>query len=124
MSPDIPRVRVVTLSNAVTVRIHDDEWRITTSGTWNQGALEFQARRGFLFVRQHADGRVLVYGGLNTRWTSEHNLRAGEIVSPREGDALTTSNDVVEAIMRTALALGATERFARDIIARLPPVEI
>jgi hypothetical protein len=73
-------------------------------------------------VRQHADGRMIVYGGYDysSAWASERDIVV------RAGELLEAGGDPVEAIRRTGLTLttdtdeaGVAEA-VRDCIGDLP----
>lgn len=81
----------ITLTNRPPVKITVDDWPIlaeATSRDWD-GEHEFQASRTSkmaLRVRQHQDGRVIVYGSYahSTNWQTERNvsIRRGELLEP------------------------------------------
>lgn len=111
------RKRVITLTNAPPVSIRHEEWPAIVFSKWYPGG----ARKGWMYIRRHSDGRTLVYAGLDTRLDTPHPgeraLRAGELVAAG-------SPDLGDAIARVAAAVGADHEFAQNMIARLPPVEI
>ena len=108
--------RTITLTDRPPVKISEDAWPVIAEGRWWEGQYDFQAHRdGWLKVRQHADGRTLVYGAYNTAYQTEHDLRGGELL--REGD------DIAAAINRVAETCRATECAAK-CIADLPAEEL
>lgn len=120
-----PRYRVITLSAGPPVRIRQDEWPVIAVERSHPREYHPHVRRvhdpraralrkRWLFVRRHADGRTLVYGGTDTIW-DVRIMRAGELVP---------ASDVAGAITRVARDIGGSAQFARDAIARLPPVEL
>lgn len=130
-----PKTRTITLTGRRPVRIREDEWPIVAEGSyeWWDNAHRSQANRSveiWLRVRQHADGRAIVYGGYDymTRWQGEEgrDVRAGVLLEP--GD------DLVRVIARVGDQLAdriAGERGAdrlQDVIdeciADLPAEEI
>lgn len=123
--------RTITLTNRPPVRIDDEAWPIIAESKWYEGQYEFQANRsGWLKVRQHADGRTLVYGGFDSNWPNERSRRGGELLIP-PGDGPLTPDDgrtidgvaLVQAIRRVAETVGA-EECAANCIADLPADEI
>lgn len=117
--------RTITLTGRRPVTISEDAWpeiARATGDNYNgtdparhaqaarQGELDEYAIR----VRQHADGRAIVYGTYGEGWRSSHDGldRAGEIVPAGE--------PVETAISRVAATLGAPPHLAADAIAALP----
>lgn len=108
--------RVITLTNAPPVRVRDEQWPLIASSFLYDGRSAHQSERSrWLRVRRHEDGRVIVYGGLDTRINGERGLRGGEILADGE--------NVAAAIRRVAASVDAAE-IAIDCIADLPPVEL
>lgn len=126
--------RTITLTDRPPVRITDAEWPTLASGTfeWHDNQYRFQANRTrdiFVKVRQHADGRVLVYAGYDTSsaWQGETGDRH------RTGELLEAGGDIIAALHRVAdelatRALGAHANEIRDCmnecIADLPAQDI
>ncbi len=110
MATTEPKQRTITLTNAAPVRIRDIDWPILSQSTWDDDA---DTLTWWLKVRQHADGRALVYGGRDH--DSEPDVRGGELVE--------TGGDIVGAIRRVAATVGAKE-CGDECIARLPAVEL
>lgn len=126
------KTRTITLTSRPPVRIREDEWPIVAYEWWDN-AHRSQANRSveiWLRVRQHADGRAIVYGGYDymTPWQGEEQLRV------RVGDLIGPGDDLVRAIQRVGAELA--DRIAgkpgaqrlRDVIdaciADLPAEEI
>lgn len=124
--------RTITLTNHPPVKINDDEWPCIAVATFKNydGQYESQANRtwsGYLRVRQHADGRALIYG----RYTFDSNfqnersidLKAGELTAPGA-----TSADIVDTIRRVHTRINVDSvdwsRLADECIANLPAQEI
>ena len=107
--------RTITLTDRPPVRIEDTEWPVIAQSKWFEGPYDFQANRsGWLKIRQHADGRVIVYGGYDTNWQNENSKRAGFLIpAGRE------PQDWINAIHNTARIVNAS--CADDCIANLPP---
>lgn len=108
------KTRVITMSRRAPIRIRDAEWPILAEVSWS--AEEGQDAGGWLKVRRHADGRVVVYGGDSSHRRFPDDLRAGELVA--------AGADVVAAIMLIAAELGAPHSITRSAIAQLPPEEV
>ena len=80
----------ITLTGRAPVRIRKADWPIVAKATaWN-GEIEAQAdRHSQLIVRQHADGRAVVYGvfrsprATSRRWTSRSRGRSSLAVNTR-----------------------------------------
>lgn len=110
------KTRTITLTDRPPVRIIEAEWPTIASATDYEGQHECQADRHWrLTVRQHADGRAIVYGVYATRWQGEHDRHAGEL--------LEAGADIIAAIKRIGEEVG-TERSVRECIADLPAVEL
>ncbi len=110
-----PKYRTITLTDRAPVRIRDDRWEVIASGLWFEGQYDFQANRSdWLKVRQHADGRTLVYGGYNTKYQGGTSLRGGEL--------LAKGADIAAAINRVAETIGA--QCAAECIANLPAEDL
>ena len=111
-----PTTRTITLTDRPPVKIKDVDWDVIAESKWFEGQYDFQANRsGWLKVRQHADGRTIVYGAYDTRFQTEVSLRGGEL--------LDKGADIAAAINRVAETCNATE-CAADCIADLPAEEI
>jgi hypothetical protein len=113
------KTRTITLSNRPPVRIRDDEWQLIASADWHDGdqGLRCRAHRtAWLKVRQHDDGRTIVYAGYDSDFSSERDLRAGLLLAP--------ADDVVSAIREVAARIERLAELADRAIADLPAEEI
>lgn len=122
------KTRTITLTGRPPVKINEDEWPRIAKGEHSDhdNEYEFQANRKWkdgLIVRQHADGRALVYGyslyDTQFRGESDYAYRGGYL--------LDAGADIPAAIRRVAAELverGAPERLvtvvAHECIADLP----
>lgn len=106
---------IITLTDRPPLRVRKSEWPVIARADAHNGREhESQAnRRWTLRVRQHSDGRTVVYGTYDSQWQGEHGARAGELMGAR--------GDVVAAIRRVADAIDAPDRLAQECIADLPP---
>ena len=107
----------IRLTGRRPVEVDDDEWPIVASAKWHDGEVEWEADRVWrLVVREHEDGRAIVYGTYSTAYPGEHDRRGGEVV-PAGGD-------IPEAIYRVAEHLGFDRRLAEEAIGDLPAEEL
>ena len=126
----------ITLTDRPPVKITEADWPVIADGSWKDwdNTYEFQANRtwaAWLKVRQHADGRTIVYGGYSytTQFQNESgaSYREGQMITPSaedypeaaQGDYWTgqTVIDAIHAVgERLAERSGQAEHFA-DIIA-------
>lgn len=126
----------ITLTGRKPVTIVKKDWPVVASATEEEWDNQYkvQANRTAIFkltVRQHADGRAIVYGvhSYDSQYQGEHgrDVRGGELL---EKDA-----DIPVAILRVAAELearmpdgqwsrGYWPRLAHECTADLPAVEI
>ena len=107
----------ITLTDRQPVRISKDEWPIIASARDWDNEHESQAnRRWKLNVRQHEDGRCIVYGIYDTAWQNESDKRGGQLV-----DHIA---EVPAVIKDVSEYLGFDETLADHCIADLPAVRI
>ena len=104
----------ITLTARAPVTIVKDDWPIIARASDHDGQVESQADRTWrLAVRQHDDGRAVVYGVHDTNWQSERCRRGGEMLAAGE--------DIPAAIARVAATVGA-EEIAAECVSDLPAV--
>ena len=132
METNAPKKRTITLSGRPPVKIVEEDWPEIAVGSrkdWD-GQYDFQANRtwkDFIRVRQHEDGRAIVYGvsDYDTLFQGEKGYcyKAGKLLTPGE--------DIPSAIYTVAnhlAELGGPEielnRIAEECIADLPAEEI
>jgi len=122
----------ITLTGKPPVKINKADWPILAEASDNDthgaqiGNEPNRETDWWLKVRQHADGRTIVYGvySYDTHFQGERRDDA------RRGELLEPGADVLEGIQRVASDLeeyvkdGAFARLAQECIANLPAVEI
>jgi hypothetical protein len=131
----------ITLTGRAPVKITKEDWPVIASSgdTWHDGQIECQANRTKawkLIVRQHADGRTLVYGvfASTSQFQGEGsvNVCGGELltVEGTTADKVGDTEPIIAAIFRVGVDMhkrsGAVEfaRLAYECIADLPAVEL
>lgn len=112
--------RTITMTGRRPVRICNTDWPCIADATDHDGQIECQANtEWYLPVRQHADGRAIVYGaceaGNGGQYASFRPSRAGEMLAP--GD------DIAAAIHRVAVGCDC-ECIADECVADLPAESI
>jgi hypothetical protein len=71
----------VTVSGLPPVRIQTERWPVIAHAQCSNAAFKFQdGHMGHLAVRQHSDGRTLVYGVLEIRTPEKHERQAGRLL--------------------------------------------
>jgi hypothetical protein len=118
-----PTTRTITLTDRAPVEIVDDHWPVIAESRAHDGMIAVQAnRRWWMKVRQHADGRVIVYGAYLTQWQGEIDRRDGEVLDEiRKPVAATSRSSVLVATIRqVGQSLGAPSSMVRELIANLP----
>lgn len=142
-----PKTRTITLTDRPPVRIREAEWPIIASARGDsyrgdpsrhsQALRQGECDEYWLRVRQHADGRTIVYGVLDAAiaaWRQPaggESRRGGVLLTPPEGRA-TDPRDVtpiiwpgiIDAIRRVGEDCHLPESVIRECIADLPAEEI
>lgn len=120
----------ITMSETAPVSIDPEAWPLIADADRHDGAVEVQANTKWAIrVRQHADGRRLIYG-----WQSAGNggkpagyrpLYAGYLVEWPSGDGRQAKSDeaTIRAIRRVAGVIG-DEQLGAECIADLPAQEL
>lgn len=125
--------RTITLTDRAPVKIEErhwpevaaatgDSWRGTDPGKYRQARDFGEVDTYAIRVRQHADGRVLVYATVNAAAAAWHQPARGE--SYRGGELVAAGSTIPLVIRRVGEAAGIPERVIRDCIANLPAEEI
>lgn len=118
----------ITLTDRTPVKITKEEWPIIASAKWHDGReVESQSnRRNTLIVRQHNDGRTIVYGIYDSNWQGEKSRRGGELITVGGASEETVGDTttIIAAIRRVAEGLGFSGELAQECIADLPAEEI
>lgn len=109
--------RTITLSNRPPVKIVEDDWPVLAVGSYEHfdGQIRAQATRTkelTVRVRQHADGRAIVYGVYE--YSTAH--QGERDVTWRVGYLLTPTGDIMQAIRRVGSEL--SERDVDEDIVR------
>jgi hypothetical protein len=112
---EVKKLRI-TLTDRPPVLIVVDDWPVIAKASNFSGQYESQADRKWrIKVRQHRDGRAIVYGAAESQWAGETERRAGELLEP--------GADIPAAIKRVA-ADSECEHLAQACIANLPDEEL
>ena len=123
------KTRTITLTNRRPVKIVEEEWPIVAKATgdsyascdysrYQQARSQGELDEFYLRVRQHADGRAIVYGLLAgaKAWTGTDSWKGGELVA--------AGGDIAGAIRSVGTSGGFPESVINDCIAALPAEEI
>lgn len=114
---DNEKTRTITLFDRRPVKIREAEWPVIARASDHDNQYEFQAnRRWNLRVRQHADGRAIVYGTYDTAFQHEANRAGGELLEAGE--------DVAATVARVAKRLGFADHIAEACVADLPAEDL
>ena len=132
------KTRKITLTDRPPVKISEAVWPVIVSARRHDGKVECQANREwYLTVREHRDGRRIVYGsevaGNGGAYQGYEEARAGEIVEP--SDALRSVDDgpltrtpdaaaTVAAIRRVGERVRCSSAMIDGCIADLPAEEL
>lgn len=110
-------IKTITMTDRPPVRIDTEKWELIASVKDWDNQHECQANRTWkMFVREHEDGRRLVYAVYTTQFQSDSARRGGELV-PADGD-------LISAIHRVADDTCMSEGLAQRLIADLPAEDI
>ena len=124
-APASPKTRTITLTDRPPVTIREDQWPCIAEAIDDQdeGEIKIQSNRTrdwWIRVRQHVDGRALVYAynSYSTAWQGEQGYcrRTGELLPAG------TSTDLIAAIRRVGRDLPAD--LVQECIADLPAEEL
>ena len=119
------KTRTITLTGRAPVKIVESEWPIIASATSRSATMrngtpvpEYETDGYSLHVRQHADGRTIVYGvfAAATAWTGSEDHRGGQL--------LDAGADIAAAIREVGEECGIPDGVIRECIADLPAEEI
>lgn len=113
--------KTITLTDRAPITIDPAKWGVIARASgWHGGAIEMQANEEWaLYVRQHDDGRAVVYG-----YRDRGN--GGMPLSYRGtygGELLAAGDDIPAAIRRVGKRVGAMD-IIDECIADLPPVDL
>lgn len=116
-----PKIRTVTLTGKPPVRVREDLWPIIASSRRHDGQVECQANHLWhLTVRQHEDGRTIVYGsedrGNGGVYRGYEAAYAGEMLEP--------GSDIASAIIRVGEDARCSKAMQDECISDLPAVDL
>lgn len=107
----------ITLFDRKPVTVVKEDWPIVARADEHDGQVEWEATRQHkLIVRQHSDGRAVVYGIHSTKWRNEKDRRGGLLVESAE--------QIEAVIMEVAERLDFDPWLAQQCIADLPAEEL
>ena len=116
MSDQSTKTRTITLTDRAPVKIVESDWPVIASAKDHDGQVECQANESWsIRVRQHADGRALVYAVYDTSWQGRSGARGGEL--------LERGADLAAAIRRVGERCQC-EQIVDECIADLPAEEL
>jgi hypothetical protein len=131
MSTTETKTRTVTLTGRAPVKIREDEWPVIAEasgdsfrgdvGRYRQAQGQGEIDTYTIKVRQHADGRSLVYGILDAAIAAWRQPAGGE--DWRGGELLDSGADLATAIARVCSG-HLPDSVIRDAIADLPAQEL
>lgn len=121
--------RTITLTDRAPVRIVENEWAVIASAKDYDNEHEFQANRRYnLRVRQHADGRTIVYGTHSTQFQNEQDAAAGELLTPPSDMQVKEEEwcvwDEIPAAIKRVAANCHCDQIADECIADLPAEDL
>lgn len=114
---------LITMSERRPLSVVREEWPIIARADWHDGKVESQANTiRKIRVRQHADGRRIVYGlqeaGEGGQYAGTRNPEGGFLIGIGEDE-----DETVRAIRRVAGIIGDDD-LGSECIASLPPEEV
>lgn len=75
------KTRTITLTDRPPVTIREDQWPVIATAKWWDNTYECQANRtASVRVREHEDGRRIVYGVYGSNWQGERDKKAGMLI--------------------------------------------
>jgi hypothetical protein len=127
------KTRTITLTDRPPVKIRDDAWPVIAEASGdsyrggdyarrNQARHQGEVDKYTLKVRQHEDGRTLVYGILDAANAAWGAPAGGE--DHRGGELLEAGADIAAAIRRVGESCDLPDSIIRECIAALPPEEL
>lgn len=119
------KARTITLTDRPPVTIREDQWPIIATGDWGDspnGIRSQSNREATIRVREHEDGRRIVYGVYSSQWQGERGAKAGVLIAADGGKPDTDAT--IRAIHDVATSIDAPSSCARECIADLPAEEL
>ena len=110
------------------IEVVEAEWPVVARADGDSGPSDYAQRQQALAggeydeyrirVRQHADGRAIVYAVMSAAYAGWHQPAGGE--DWRGGEQLASGDDLAAAIRRVGEAAGLPDAIIRACIASLP----
>ena len=110
---------VIWLEGKGPVRIDPDKWPIIREGNWSGGLLAGMQRL-HMEIREHDDGRLIVYGEQRSPIGEDSSIRTGR-VAPRLRDHEKGLLDQAVAVGKT---IGLSQVAVQDFVAPLLAVDL
>ena len=139
MTTQKKKLLTVTLTDRAPIRIDPDNWPLVADASDHDGQVRCQANNEYwIKVRQHNDGRTLVYGahvaGDGGQYMSFRESRAGVLLTPESSHVPGAKNaegytpyyahpDIVSAIREVAENANC-QQLAAECIADLPAEDL
>lgn len=125
--------RTITLTDRRPVKIEDEHWPIVAKGTgdtysghdygrYQQALAQGECDRYAVRVRQHADGRALVYAVVDAADVAWHAPAGG--IDHRGGVLLEPGADIPAAVLAVCERAGIPRHVADECIAELPAEDL
>lgn len=124
-----PRPLTIAMSERRPLKIDPGQWPLIASATWYDSEHKSQANRDrAIRVREHADGRRIVYGSYSSAFRGERGSDAGYLVDPtgevaEDGTKMPDEAETIRAIRRVAGVIG-DDSLGAECIADLPAEEV
>ncbi len=133
MTTTTPKKRTITLTGRRPVTIREDQWPTIASvtgdsyrgsdyGRHQQALAQGECDEYSVRVRQHEDGRAIVYAVLRAAIAAWHQPAGG--VWHREGELLDAGADLAAAVRRVGEEAEIPDSLIRECIADLPAEEL
>lgn len=126
------KTRTITLTDRRPIKIREEEWPVVARASGDTGPSDYARRQQALVqgecdtyslrVRQHTDGRAIVYAVLDAAFAAWGAPAGGE--SHRGGELLDAGADLSAAIRRVGESCHLPDSVIRDCIADLPAEEV
>ena len=115
------KIRTITLTDRAPVKVSEALWPRIAYASRHDGEVVCQANHEWhLTVRQHADGRAIVYGSEVAGMGGVHQ----GYEEARAGVMLDAGADIAAAVRRVGERARCSDAMINEVIADLPAVEL